>query len=85
MTFIQTTHVGSLPRSAGLAEMLLKRDHAEDVNEAEFDALVASEIEQHDITKKTEWIVLARVHKDRCQEPTGHAKHGDHPEHGNQC
>ena len=46
MTFIHTTHVGSLPRSAELTAMLLKRDHAEAVNEGEFDALVASEIER---------------------------------------
>jgi 5-methyltetrahydropteroyltriglutamate--homocysteine methyltransferase len=45
MTFIQTTHVGSLPRSAGLAEMLLKRDHRQDVDEAAFDALASAEIE----------------------------------------
>lgn len=45
MTFIQTTHVGSLPRSAGLAEMLLKRDHGKDVDAAAFDALVSAEIE----------------------------------------
>jgi 5-methyltetrahydropteroyltriglutamate--homocysteine methyltransferase len=45
MTFIQTTHVGSLPRSAELAAMLLKRDHGEPVPEADFDALVSSEIE----------------------------------------
>ena len=46
MTFIQTTHVGSLPRSAELAAMLLKRDHREAVDEAAFDALVSSEIER---------------------------------------
>jgi 5-methyltetrahydropteroyltriglutamate--homocysteine methyltransferase len=46
MTFIQTTHVGSLPRSTELASMLLKRDHGEPVVEAEFDALVSSEIEK---------------------------------------
>ncbi len=45
MTFIQTTHVGSLPRSAGLAEMLLKRDHRQDIDETAFDALVSAEIE----------------------------------------
>ena len=45
MTFIHTTHVGSLPRSPELAAMLLKRDHGEDVGEAAFDALVSSEIE----------------------------------------
>ena len=45
MTFIQTTHVGSLPRSAELAAMLIKRDHGEAVAEAEFDALVCAEIE----------------------------------------
>ena len=45
MTFIHTTHVGSLPRSTGLAEMLLKRDHGKDVDEAAFEALVSTEIE----------------------------------------
>jgi 5-methyltetrahydropteroyltriglutamate--homocysteine methyltransferase len=37
--------VGSLPRSAGLAEMLLKRDHGKDFDEAAFEALVSTEIE----------------------------------------
>jgi 5-methyltetrahydropteroyltriglutamate--homocysteine methyltransferase len=46
MTFIQTTHVGSLPRSAELAAMLLKRDHHEAVSETDFDALVCAEIER---------------------------------------
>ena len=46
MTFIHTTHVGSLPRSPELAAMLIKRDHGEPVSEAAFDALVLSEIEQ---------------------------------------
>ena len=46
MTFIHTTHVGSLPRSPELAAMLIKRDHGEAVSEAAFDALVSSEIEQ---------------------------------------
>ena len=45
MTFIQTTHVGSLPRSKELAAMLLKRDHGEDTPEAAFDALASGEIE----------------------------------------
>ncbi|MDF2115273.1 cobalamin-independent methionine synthase II family protein [Roseiarcaceae bacterium H3SJ34-1] len=45
MTFIETTHVGSLPRSAALAAALLKRDHGEAVDEAAFDALVTGEIE----------------------------------------
>jgi 5-methyltetrahydropteroyltriglutamate--homocysteine methyltransferase len=46
MAFIPTTHVGSLPRSAELAAMLLKRDHHEAVSESEFDALVGAEIER---------------------------------------
>ncbi len=45
MTFIHTTHVGSLPRTAELAAMLIKRDHSEVVDDAAFDALVSSEIE----------------------------------------
>jgi len=44
MTFIHTTHVGSLPRSPALAEMLLKHDHGENVDAAAFDALVSNEI-----------------------------------------
>ncbi|MFN3891367.1 MAG: cobalamin-independent methionine synthase II family protein [Beijerinckiaceae bacterium] len=44
MTFIHTTHVGSLPRSAELAAALLKRDHGEAVDDAAFDSLVTSEI-----------------------------------------
>ena len=46
MTFIHTTHVGSLPRSNELATMLLRRDHKQPVPEADFDALVSSEIEK---------------------------------------
>ena len=46
MTFIHTTHVGSLPRTNELATMLLRRDHKQPVPEAEFDALVSSEIEK---------------------------------------
>lgn len=45
MTFIDTTHVGSLPRSAELTAALLKRDHGDTVDEAAFDALVTKEIE----------------------------------------
>ena len=45
MTFIHTTHVGSLPRTPELAGLLLKRDHGETVDEAAFDALVSAEIE----------------------------------------
>lgn len=44
MTFIHTTHVGSLPRSPALAEMLLKHDHGENVDVAAFDAMVSIEI-----------------------------------------
>ncbi len=45
MTFIHTTHVGSLPRTPELAALLLKRDHGEKIDEAAFDALVSTEIE----------------------------------------
>lgn len=45
MTFIHTTHVGSLPRTPELAALLLKRDHGEKIDEAAFDALVSREIE----------------------------------------
>ncbi len=46
MKHIQTTHVGSLPRSEELAALLLRRDHGKEVDEAEFDALVSSEIKR---------------------------------------
>ena len=46
MTSIQTTHVGSLPRSPELAAMLIKRDHGVNVPAAEFETLVSSEIER---------------------------------------
>ena len=46
MTFIHTTHVGSLPRSAELAAALIKRDHGEKGDEAAFDVLVTAEIEK---------------------------------------
>ena len=45
MTFIHTTHVGSLPRTPELAALLLKRDRGEKIDEAAFDALVSTEIE----------------------------------------
>lgn len=41
---IETTHVGSLPRSMELAEMLIAKDNGKDVNEAAFDNLVQQEI-----------------------------------------
>jgi 5-methyltetrahydropteroyltriglutamate--homocysteine methyltransferase len=37
---ILTTHVGSLPRSAALCDLLLRKDHGEEVDQAEFDRLV---------------------------------------------
>ena len=44
MAHIETTHVGSLPRSPELAQMLIARDHGRDVDEAAFEALVSTEI-----------------------------------------
>jgi 5-methyltetrahydropteroyltriglutamate--homocysteine methyltransferase len=37
---ILTTHVGSLPRSAELSDLLLRKDHDEDFDPAEFDRVV---------------------------------------------
>lgn len=45
MAFIDTTHVGSLPRSEALARVLIARDKGEEVDPAEFDRLVEREIE----------------------------------------
>ena len=44
MTHIETTHVGSLPRSPALAELLIARDHGREIDEAAFEALVSGEI-----------------------------------------
>ena len=38
--FIETTHVGSLPRGDELVPLLLARDHGEEYDVAEFDAVV---------------------------------------------
>ncbi|MES2399586.1 MAG: epoxyalkane--coenzyme M transferase, partial [Pseudomonadota bacterium] len=42
---ILTTHVGSLPRGDELAGLLLKRDHGETVDDAHFEAVVQSAID----------------------------------------
>ncbi len=44
MTHIETTHVGSLPRSPELAQMLIARDHGREIDDAAFEALVSGEI-----------------------------------------
>lgn len=41
---ILTTHVGSLPRSAELSDLLLRKDHGEDVDSAEFDRVVRESV-----------------------------------------
>ncbi len=46
MTHIDTTHVGSLPRSQALAELLIARDHGRPIDEAAFEALVSAEIDE---------------------------------------
>ncbi len=42
--FIETTHVGSLPRGDELVPLLLARDHGEDYDVAEFDATVQAAV-----------------------------------------
>ena len=44
MSLIETTHVGSLPRSPELADLLIARDHGQEIDEAAFEALVSAEI-----------------------------------------
>ncbi len=39
-----TTHVGSLPRSAALSDLLLRKDHGEDFDQAEFDRVVRESV-----------------------------------------
>ncbi len=44
-TFIETTHVGSLPRGDELVPLLLARDHGEPYDVAEFDAKVQAAVD----------------------------------------
>jgi 5-methyltetrahydropteroyltriglutamate--homocysteine methyltransferase len=44
---ILTTHVGSLPRSAALSDLLLRKDHGEDVDQTEFDRVVRESVADH--------------------------------------
>jgi 5-methyltetrahydropteroyltriglutamate--homocysteine methyltransferase len=46
MAYIETTHVGSLPRGPELVPLLLARDHGESYDVAEFDRLVQSAIDR---------------------------------------
>ena len=43
---ILTTHVGSLPRGDELAQLLLKQDHGEAVDETHFEQVVQAAIDQ---------------------------------------
>jgi 5-methyltetrahydropteroyltriglutamate--homocysteine methyltransferase len=45
MTFIQTTHVGSLPRGPELTPLLLARDHGEPYDPEEFDRTVRAAVD----------------------------------------
>ena len=52
LTFIETTHVGSLPRGPELTPLLLARDHGEPYDADEFDRVVQAAVEnavQHQI------------------------------------
>ena len=44
MAHIETTHVGSLPRSPELAEMLIARDHGREIDADIFETLVSGQI-----------------------------------------
>ncbi len=46
MTFIHTSHVGSLPRGPELTPLLLARDHGEPYDEAEFDRVVQQAVDE---------------------------------------
>ncbi len=45
MTEIRTTHVGSLPRSAAVTEVLFAAERAEPVDEEAFEAVIAPAVE----------------------------------------
>ena len=44
MTKIKTTHVGSLPRSNELSELLFKKDKKEKIDLENFDAVVKKDV-----------------------------------------
>ena len=44
MTKIKTTHVGSLPRSNELSELLFKKDKKEKIHLENFDAVVKKDV-----------------------------------------
>ncbi len=46
MTFIRTTHVGSLPRGPALTPLLLARDHGEPYDAEEFDRVVQAAVDE---------------------------------------
>ena len=46
MTFIATTHVGSLPRGPELTPLLLARDHGEPYDAGEFDRVVQAAVDE---------------------------------------
>jgi 5-methyltetrahydropteroyltriglutamate--homocysteine methyltransferase len=50
MTKIKTTHVGSLPRSNELSELLFKKDKKEKIDLENFDAVVKKDVNK--IVKK---------------------------------
>lgn len=45
MTVLQTTHVGSLPRSAAVTDLIFARERGDDVDSAQFDATVAAAVD----------------------------------------
>lgn len=47
---ILTTHVGSLPRSQAVAEMLLRKEHGEAYEQARFDAVIRNAV--HDVVRQ---------------------------------
>ncbi|MEI9852359.1 MAG: cobalamin-independent methionine synthase II family protein [Sphingomonas sp.] len=46
LTFIRTTHVGSLPRGPALTPLLLARDHGEPYDAEEFDRVVQAAVDE---------------------------------------
>ena len=46
MTKIQTTHVGSLPRSNELSDLLFKKDKKEKIDQKNFDAVVRKDVKK---------------------------------------
>ena len=58
MSKIKTTHVGSLPRSNDLSELLFKKDKKEEIDSNAFDEIVKRDVNNNVIR---EWVLFDEI------------------------